>query len=310
MTKQMSIPVTHTFEQITHLAAQRVKAGTKIRAAVVSGGAKETFEALIRAVEEGLIEPIIVGARAEVRASISGTVLDAAEIVDVDDIETAVSVASRMASEHKVDLVFADEYAADTIVSEIARAESGFVPKGGTASSVAVLKPEKYPKLLLLSDCAVNATPDLKAKLGIVKNIVKVAGSLAIENPRVAVLAAVEVVYPQMPVTMEGAVLAKMAERRQIKGAQVDGPLSFDVAMDEFAATSKGITRSPVAGQADAFLAPNVEVASGVYSAMSLFGCCERGSVIVGGAVPVVAAMRADSIDEILNSLYLGVLSV
>ena len=100
-----------------------------------------------------------------------------------------------------------------------------------------------------------------------------------------------------------------MAERRQIKGALVDGPLSFDVAMDEFAATSKGITQSPVAGQADAFLAPNVEVAAGVYSALSLFGSCERGSVIPGGAVPVAITMRTDTADEMLNSLYLGILT-
>jgi len=310
MAKQISIPVTHSFEQIKRLASEKVKTGKKVRTVLISGGSKEAIAALSRAVDAGLIEPVIVGVEETVRAATGGTGLESAELVDAQDVSAAVGVGCQKAMERKADLIFADEYAADAIIAEVRAGNSGFVPKGRVASSVAVLKPEKYPKLLMLSDCAVNATPDLKVKVGTVQNIVKVAGTLAIENPRVAVVAAVEVVYPQMPVTMEGAVLAKMAERGQIKGAQVDGPLSFDVAMDEFAATSKGITQSPVAGQADAFLAPNVEVASGVYSALSLFGHCKRGAVVVGGTVPVVAAMRTDSVDEILNSLYLGILSV
>jgi phosphotransacetylase len=126
----------------------------------------------------------------------------------------------------------------------------------------------------------------------------------------VAALAAVEVVYPQMPVTMEAAVLAKMADRGQIKKVALDGPLSFDVAVDGTAASAKGITNSAVAGKANAFLAPNAEVAFGIYSALSLFADASGANVIVGGRVPVATAIRSDSEESRYQSLALACLLV
>lgn len=308
MAREMSIPQTNSFEHISELVTRKVKGRGAVRAAVILTGATRGFGACTQAAQQGLIAPVVIGTSEDIQRTIKGTFLKTADTIEAADIVASVSVAMKLALDGKTDLILADERAADAALAALRAGEAGFVPKGGVASSVAVLKPERYRKLLLLSDCAVCAAPDLRAKLGIIQNMVGVARSIEMGSPRIAVLAAVEVVYPQMPVTMEGAVLAKMAERQQIKGAMVDGPLSFDVAMDDFAATSKGITQSPVAGQADAFLAPNVEVASGVYSALSLFGSCERGAIIVGGAVPIAITMRTDSATEMLNSIYLGIL--
>ena len=123
-----------------------------------------------------------------------------------------------------------------------------------------------------------------------------------------AVLGAVEVVYPQMPVTVDAAVLSKMNERGQIKGGEVDGPLSFDCAIDPAAARSKGITRSPVAGQADAMVAPNTETAHGVYTAMALYGKAQVGAIVYGGRCPVACPRRAGSVEALFNSIVLSVL--
>ena len=171
-----------------------------------------------------------------------------------------------------------------------------------------MIKPGKYPKLLFLTDSAVVVAPDLTTKLSLISNLVSVAGAVGIKNPRIAVLAAVEAVYPQMPATLDGAVLAKMCDRRQIKGAVVDGPLSFDIAVDIDAARAKGVTTSPVAGQADGMLAPNIEVANGIYNAMTLYGDNEVGGVLVGGRVPVAMHSRADNAGARFNSILLSVL--
>jgi len=131
---------------------------------------------------------------------------------------------------------------------------------------------------------------------------------LCLDKPRIAIVAAVEAIYPHMPVTLDAAVLAKMAERGQIKGALVDGPLSYDVAIDMEAARAKGICHSSVAGQADAMVASSMEVANGVYLAMSFCGKCDIGGVIVGGLVPVAANFPSDSLSSRFHSILLALL--
>ena len=118
-----------------------------------------------------------------------------------------------------------------------------------------------------------------------------------------------EVIAPWMPVTIDAAIIAKMADRGQIEGACVDGPLSFDVAVDAVAARAKGITDSAVAGQADIVLAPNIETANGVYRAMNLYGRATMGAIVVGGAAPVVISSRSDSVQTRFNSLALGIIA-
>jgi phosphate butyryltransferase len=288
-----------SFQGILQLAREKAAEGRKVRAALITSGTGQSVEAFSRAAQEGVIEPVLIVAGDGGEGIMSVTGVSEDHVTRVADIGAAIDKAATLVGNRILDLLVADESASEPLLDRIRGNDQDLVQKGDLASFVAVIKPASYPKLLLL-----------KTKLGVIGNMVRVAGSLGIKRPRIAVLAAVEVVYPQMPVTMEAAILAKMADRGQIKGAAVDGPLSFDVAMDDFAAKSKGILNSEVAGQADAFLAPNIEAASGVYSALSLFGSSERGGVVVGGVVPLVVAMRTDRAEERFNSIRLGVLAV
>jgi phosphate butyryltransferase len=195
----------------------------------------------------------------------------------------------------------------DTV--SILRADNlGFVAPGRVMSHVGVLKSTRYPKLLLVTDGLVHEQPDLKTKIDLLGNLARVAKTIGVADPRTAIVAAVEVIYPQMPVTTDAAVLAKMSDRGQIKGVRVDGPLSFDVAVDTFAAESKGITKSEVAGQADAILASTKLVAQGVYQAMSLYAECASGGVLVGGRVPVAVNFVSEPVASRFNSILLAVL--
>lgn len=305
-----TVPEVHSFEQIISTAKQAAASSKPVVALVVPSNIL-SLKTLAMAVEQGLAEPVLIGdeSLAKKNADAEGINLDAAKFIDINEPDMAVQTAAKMAVAGECDILVNGRVPAVTFVRQLLDKTSGFVARGGTVSHVAVMKPALYEKLLLLTDAAVNMEPDLKVKLALIANAVKVANSIGIDMPRVAIIAAVEVIYPQMPVTMDAAVIAKMGDRKQIKGAYVDGPLSFDVAVDQFAARSKGITDSQVAGQADILLAPNIETANGVYRAMSLYGRAEMGSIVFGGKVPVVLPSRSDSVESRLNSIALGVLT-
>ena len=311
MLPEMKIPPIYSWDQLAAVAGERVAERSGVRAAILTDADPDILRACSQATEKGLIEPIIVGdrSRLETTLTVARIQLTPAEIISSQDNRSPSVIAADLTDHGAIDLIVDGSAEGECMVSLISSGNGGFVPRGGVASHVAVLQPKRYKKLLLLSDGMVAPEPDIKGKIGIVGNIVGVAKAMGIDQPRIAVLAAVEVVYPQMPVTLEAAVLSKMAERRQIKGAYVDGPLSFDVAVDMDAAHGKGITSSEVAGQADAMLAPNIEVASGVYQALTLYGKCDCGGIIFGGRVPVAVNSRMDKIQDRLNSIILGVLA-
>ncbi len=310
MMAQVIIPEVHTFGHIA-ARAKRVTAGNRIKAALVGESSRDSLEAFFLAAGEGLITPTLIGEETAFREAAGEDRISLENLAFIDDPEpeSSVRTAVSMARDGQIDLIVADELSTRLMVEMLADQQLDLAVKGRTASHVAVLQPATYAKLLLLSDSLINPQPDLKSKLALIDNLARVSDSIGIGKPRVALLAAVEVIYPQMPVTTEAAVISKMADRRQIKAAYVDGPLSFDVAIDMPAAVSKGITSSEVAGQADAFLAPNTEVAHGVYCAMSLYCDCPAGGVIVGTRVPVATALRSDTVESRYNSILLGILS-
>jgi len=172
---------------------------------------------------------------------------------------------------------------------------------------VAVFEHELYPKLLLMSDGGVTVAPDINKKLSIIKNAVQLARLLGVEAPKVALLAAVEVIYTAMPVTMEAAVISKMADKGQIKNCRIDGPLSMDVALVPEVAKHKGAV-SEVAGDADILIAPNIETGNGIYKAMSLFAKAKTAGVIVGGRIPIALSSRCDNQENVFSSIVLGAL--
>ncbi len=308
--QQFHVPEIHSFEQI-HQAAREAAAERKPRTALVVPSDVATLTAFSRAIEAGLVDPTLIGdeALSKKKAADHGIDLEQVKFIDINEPDLAVGIAARMASLGEIDLIVKGRMPIVGFLQTIFDPEFAFRLPGKTISHIAVIKPELYKKLLFLTDAGVTEEPDLKAKLALIANLVKFAGAVGVTMPRVAVLAAVEVIYPQMPVTMDAAVIAKMADRKQIKGAYVDGPLSFDVAVDIFAAQSKGVTESKVAGLADGLLAPNIETANGIYEAMSLYGKADMGGVLFGGAVPVALSSRSDSVANRFNSIVLGVLA-
>ncbi len=309
MLPKMEIPEVHSYEAVFERAIAGAK-GKKPAAALVVPSNVDTLRAFIRAAGDGLLEPIAIGDEALLQRTAQDQAVDISRfrVLDINQPDMAVRTAGKMADAGEVDLLVQGRVPIGDLLSLLFEKEQGFLTKGRLVSHVAVMDLEKYPKLLMLTDSAVMPEPDLKAKLGLIDNLVHVAGRIGITCPRIAVVAAVEMVYPQMPVTMEAAVLSKMAERGQIKGALVDGPLSFDVAVDMFAAHAKGVKTSEVAGQADAILSSSIEVANGVYNAMSLYGNCRIGGVVVGGRVPVAVNSPADSEAACYNSIVLSTL--
>lgn len=310
MLPEVDIPKTHTYEHIRSLARDKARAKTPKAALVVPSHAA-TLKAFMLAHTDGLLTPVIVGDQELLNKTASETDVDVsvAEVLDINQPDMAVATAAKMAEKGDIDLIVQGRVPVKDMLTGLLNDKAAFRLKGKLISHVAVLKPAKYPKLLLLSDSAVVVEPDLKAKLGLIDNLARVAHTIGIDCPRVAVLGAVEVIYPQMKATMDAAVLGKMSERHQIKGAQVDGPLSFDIAVDMFAAHSKGVTTSTVAGQADGMIAPTIEVANGIYNAMTLYGTCDIGGVMVGGRVPIAVNSRADSEAARYNSIALAVLA-
>ena len=310
MPPKMQVPEVHSFDAIVRRAKAKASADEP-RAALVGPAQSDVIRALGKALSGGMIKPVIIGNKASLRKNAEelGIDLDRVNFVDVSEPREAVRTAAHMAEAGEIDLIIQGQTPAAEMLPLLFAKDLNFRPPGKTVSYVAVLKPEKYAKLLMLTDGAVVIQPDLKTKLDLIRNLVFVSERIGIVKPRIAVVGAVEVIYPQMPVTMEAAVLSKMAERGQIKGAHVDGPLSFDVAVDMFAAHTKGITDSPVAGQADAVVAPVIGVANGIYNAMSLYGNCELGGVVVGGRVPVALNSCADSQKARFNSIALAVLT-
>jgi len=267
--------------------------------------------AFAQVLQMGLVEGTIIGneTRAKEKAQELGVSLDGVKFIDINEPDLAITAAGRMGALGETDLIIKGRVPTVAFLRLLLTKEVEFVPKGSLLSHISLIKPEAYGKLLFLTDAAVNAEPDLKIKLALIQNLARLAAKVGIEKPRIAVLAAVEVIYPQMQVTMDAAVIAKMADRGQIAGAFVDGPLSFDIAVDQVAAESKGIAESPVAGKADGLLAPNLETANGIYQAMALYGKAQLGGLLVGGKIPVAVTSRADSIETRINSILLSVLA-
>jgi len=168
-------------------------------------------------------------------------------------------------------------------------------------SHVFVLDVPTYPRMLLVSDAAINIAPDLKAKVHIVQNAIDLARILGIDPPRVAILSAVETVNPEIPSTLDAAALCKMADRGQITGGVLDGPLAFDNAVSELAAKTKKID-SQVAGRADVLIAPNLEAGNMLAKQLQYLAGADAAGIVLGARVPIVLTSRADTVRTRLAS--------
>ena len=264
------------------------------------------LDATYKAWKQNIIIPILVGDKAEIEkiAETHAYDLSTIEIIDEKNKTKAVEIAVRLIHNQKAEILMKGNVDTATLLRAVLNKEWG-LRAAATLSHLAVFETENYHKLLCLTDVAMNIAPDLKAKVGIVNNAVAFLNSIGMEKPKVAVVAAVEVVNENMPATLDAALLAKMNERKQIKNCVIDGPLAFDNAISAESAKHKGI-ESPVAGDADLLLMPNIETGNVLYKSLTLFSKAKLAAVILGASAPIVLTSRSDSEESKLNSILLA----
>lgn len=247
------------------------------------------------AADAGLIVPILVGPAAKIKAAA------AAASIAIDDFRIEDVPHSHAAAERAVGLVRAGvakmlmkgSLHTDELMHEVMLAENG-LRTGRRLSHVYVMDVPAYPRPLLVTDAAINIAPGLAEKRDIVQNAIDLAHILGNEMPHVAILAAVETVNPAMPSTLDAAALCKMAERGQITGGAVDGPLAFDNAVSPQAAADKHIV-SPVAGRADILVVPDIEAGNMLAKQLTFLAGADAAGIVLGARVPIVLTSRADS---------------
>ena len=285
--------------------------GSRKRMVAAWGVDGHTVAAAGKAVEAGIVDVTLVGDEAMIAKACNEEGIDIASftIVQNPDEMSSVAQAVQMVREEQGDFLMKGLCSTDKFLRAILNKETGLLPPKGTLSHCTVLEIPQYHKLLFVGDVAVIPAPDFKQKQVILDYIVRTAKAVGVDKPKVAVIAATEQVLPSQPATIEAAMLAKMADRGQIKGCIVDGPLALDVAIDKESVEIKGLV-SPVAGDADCLLFPNIESGNVFYKSNSkLVPGVRQAGILVGAKVPCVLSSRADSIDTKLNSIAIAAMS-
>ena len=255
------------FDQIFEELRSR---GTKKRMVAAWGVDGHTVAAAGKAVEAGVVDVTLVGDEALIAKACSDEGMDMSSftVVHNPDEMSSVAQAVQMVRDGQGDFLMKGLCSTDKFLRAVLNKETGLLPPKGTLTHCGVLEIPQYHKLLFVGDVAVIPAPDFKQKQVIMDCLVKTAKAVGVEKPKVAVIAATEQVLPSQPATIEAAMLAKMADRGQIKGCVVDGPLALDVAIDKESVAIKGLV-SPVAGDPDCILFPNIESGNVFYKANS-----------------------------------------
>lgn len=277
------------------------------RVAIVGGGQRQTLRAVRRALAMDLADCILIDDPTRIN-DIAGELdieLAGVEIVEEEDMVQAAYKAVAMVHAEEADLIMNGRALPVELMQAALDGEKG-LRIGKTISDVSVFEIPDFDRLLLISDVAIVVSPTLAQKVAIVQNAIDTAIELGIVEPKVAVLAATEMVNPEMPANMDAANLSKMAERGQIRGGLVDGPLALDNAISVKATQMKGI-RSQVAGHADILIAPDVESGNILAKALTYFAVGQMAGVVVGAKCPIVMPSRSDPPEQKLMSLALGV---
>jgi len=297
-------------KKLNELLEKAKKRGPK-KVSVAVAEDEVVLNALEKARKEGIINAILVGNKTKIAeiAEENNINLDNYEVIDEKSEYEAAKTAVKLVADKKADFIMKGKIKTGDLMREVLKEEYN-LRTGKTLSLVSVFEIPGYHKLLVVSDAGMTIAPTLEQKVDIIKNSVLVAKmALDIEKPKVAILGAVEIVNPKMPATIEAAILAKMNNRNQIKDCLVDGPFALDNAVSMEAAKHKGI-ESPVAGDADILIMPDIEAGNIFYKAMVFLGGAKVASTIVGARVPVALTSRADSDEVKLLSLVLTNLMV
>jgi phosphotransacetylase/acyl dehydratase len=256
-----------------------------------------------------LIDPIFVGSTQKIRAAAeeAGADIFGIEIIDIPDHRAAALRSVALVHEGRAKVVMKGHLHTDQLLHAILKKEGG-LRTNRRLSHVFVMDVPGLDHLLFVTDAAINIAPDLECKVSIVQNAIDLAISLGIETPKVGILSAVETVTPSIPSTIDAAVLSKMADRGQITGGLVDGPLAMDNAVDLGAARTKGLT-GLVAGRAEILVAPNMEAGNMIAKELTFLAHAEAGGVVMGAQVPVILTSRADDDQARLASCAVAALN-
>jgi phosphate acetyltransferase len=257
---------------------------------------ESSLRGAVDAAAEGIITPVLVGPQAKIAAVAREHRLDIAkfEIVDVPHSHAAAAAAVARVREGRSELLMKGSLHTDELLAEVMQRETG-LRTARRISHVFIMDVPTYPEPLFLTDAAVNIFPDLEAKRDIVQNAIDLFRGLGLGTPRVAILSAVETVTPKIPSTIDAAALCKMADRGQITGGILDGPLAFDNAIDPEAAKIKGI-RSEVAGRAQILVVPDLEAGNMLAKNLTFLLKADAAGIVLGARVPIILTSRADSL--------------
>ncbi|RBW70621.1 phosphate butyryltransferase [Bacillus taeanensis] len=283
------------------------------RIAVAAAEDDAVIEAVKQAVDEQLASFLLFGHEQQIRTLLDkeGSAYssnDHISIIAANSPEESVELAVKAVHNNKADVLMKGRIPTAMILRAVLHKEYG-LRSGKILSHVAAFDIEGFNKFIFVTDAAMNIAPDLDTKVEIIRNGVAVARALGVEMPRVAPIAAVEVINPNMQATLDAAALTVMNQRGQIKNCIIDGPLALDNAVSMDAAQHKGI-KSDVAGQADLLIVPTIEVGNVLYKSLVYFAKAKVGAVLAGSKVPIVLTSRADSAESKYYSIALAVCSV
>ncbi|MCA1907667.1 MAG: bifunctional enoyl-CoA hydratase/phosphate acetyltransferase [Magnetospirillum sp.] len=294
----------HVFEDII----ERCASLEPISVAVCHPCDQVSLEGPVEAFKKGLINPILVGPEAKIRsvAEEFGFDLTGMQIIDTQHSHESAEKSVELCRTGVAEALMKGSLHTDEMMHEVASRATG-LRTGRRISHVFVMDVPTYSKMLLISDAAINIYPSLEDKVDIAQNAIDLALCMGVDKPKVAILSAVETVYPKINSTIEAAALCKMADRGQITGAVLDGPLAFDNAISAEAAKIKKIS-SPVAGQADILLVPDLEAGNMLAKQLSYLADADAAGIVLGARVPIVLTSRADSAKARLASCAVAVL--
>ncbi len=265
------------------------------------------LEAVKAAKEKGIADAILVGDEVKIREIAAGLNMDLSdyEIINEPDTTAAALKAVELVHNKKADMYMKGLIDTKGFLKSVLNKEVG-LRTGKPLSHVGVFEVPGIDRLLFLTDVAFMTYPTLEEKKSIVENTVEVAHACGISNPKVAPLAAVEVINPKMPATLDAAELTKMNEAGEITGCTIDGPLSFDLAIDPEAAKHKGATGRKIVGDADVLLFPDIHAGNLVYKCLVHTTACKNGCIITGTDAPVILTSRSDTFEVKMNSIALA----
>ena len=267
-----------------------------VRTAVAHPCEETALAGAIEAGDKGLIVPILVGPVGKIRelATRRGIDIRRAEIVDVPHSHGAAAAAVALVREGRAEILMKGSLHTDELLGAVVARDTG-LRTARRISHVFLMDVPTYHKVLIVTDGAINIAPTLEDKADICRNAIDLARSLDVARPKVAILAAVETINSRMPATIDAAALCKMAERGQITGGVLDGPLAFDNAISAEAAAIKGI-ESEVAGDPDILLAPDLEAGNILAKQLSFLANADSAGLVLGARVPIILTSRADSV--------------